>query len=232
MIYVEKLKETIYQNDLQKMISDISHDFAHVTKSNLRHHIDVLLSRTGAFWGADRSFIFMFDHDKDIMTIQYEWCRDGITPELSRLEPCPKSRCPNLMRRMTSFTPVYLEDVRKLQVDIVSDNELFLNKNVVSFVAAPIYSNNTLYGFIAMTTYASSIKIPQGDLEVLRTLAGLIASRLVMLRAERDIEQLAYYDNLTGLPIGSRSAGAPRRLLPAQKSRHLSWLYLFEPQRL
>ena len=199
-IYLDKLKETTYRADLEKMISDISSDFAHVTQKSLSDNINELLSKTGSFFGADRSFIFMFDDAKQEMTIQYEWHRDNVEAELGRLKTCPYSSCPNLVRRMTQYTPICLEDVKKLSADVVTDNELFLQKNIVSFAAAPIFSNNTLYGFHGMTTYHSRLRLTKGDLDVLRTLAGLVANRFVLLQAERDIAQLAYYDTLTGLP--------------------------------
>ena len=199
-IYVSKLKENTYQIQLHKLISDISYDFAHVDKTNLDENIAKMLMKSGEFIHADRSYIFLFDIENGVMNLAYEWCRNGITHEKGLVLPIPLDRYPILKAYMASHTFVYHEDIRQYPQANIAANEMFFNKNIVSLLSTPLISSGTLFGFLGLSSTTAPIRISDSDKELLQTLGNLLSDKLMMVKTERDIEQMAYYDQLTGLP--------------------------------
>ena len=200
-IYVSKLTENTYQIRLQKLISDISYDFAHVNKSNLDGSIGTMLQKAGEFIHADRSYVFLFDHETDSINLTYEWCREGIMPELGLVPPVSiSSNADRLTAAMSNHNLVYLEDVRKYKMDIISNNGLVIDKNAVSLISTPLISNGSLFGFLGFSSTAAPMDISESTKEMLQTVGNLLSDKLMMIKAESEIEYMAYYDQLTGLP--------------------------------
>lgn len=227
-IYVAKLKENSFQIELQKLISDISYDFACVNTYNADKTINRMLERTGSFYKADRSFIFLFDHEQNVMNIAYEWCGEGITPELGLINPCPLYKYPQWIDEMADHKTVYQLDVRKLPEDFIKQNNMFIDKSIITLISAPIETNGTMYGFIGFSSVRSPLIISDSNLEILQTFANLLADKFMMLKAEFAIERLAFYDQMTGLPnrllFNDRAAQAIH--LAKRKAKFLGFVFM------
>ncbi|MEG3069638.1 MAG: hypothetical protein RQM92_01150 [Candidatus Syntrophopropionicum ammoniitolerans] len=88
-IYIKRLKENIYQINFQKLVSEISTDFVSVNQVNIDEKIKNMLNKTGRFFHADRTYIFMIDHQDSTMTYTHEWCNEGISPEVEPFKMYP-----------------------------------------------------------------------------------------------------------------------------------------------
>ena len=202
-IYVSKLKENAAQIELQKLISGISYDFARIDKTNLEETINRMLEKIGSYFGADRTYVFLVDSSSNSIQLCYEWCGPGITPELGLVEPVPVNGFDNLFERMSDHHTVYSEDVLKqstLYQSYLAGSKILLNKDIISLLSTPIESTDKQHGFLGMATYKTPLKLTDIHLEILETFSNLIADKLVMAKADKDMEYLAYYDQLTGLP--------------------------------
>ena len=74
------------------------------------------------------------------------------------------------------------------------------DKNIVTLLSTPIEANDKIYGFLGMTSINNALHLSDAHLKVIETFANLIADKLIMAKADSDMEYLAYYDQLTGLP--------------------------------
>ena len=80
----------------------------------------MLLEETGVFFKADRSYVFLIDHTGGVIRLAYEWCREGIEPELGKVGPASASLYNKWLRELSGRTAVYHKDIRKLPTDILS----------------------------------------------------------------------------------------------------------------
>lgn len=199
-IYVSKLRENAGQIELQKMIADISYNFAHVNRSNIDDNIGNLLEKLGLYYLADRCFIFLFDREQDLIHFKYEWCLPGVDPEIDTFNPCSINKYQSFISKMSGNMPLYFDDVGKLQPDWIASSDFLINKSVTSLLSAPLESGGTVYGFLGFASGRGPMNVSGVSLEILQTFANLIADKLKMIKAEENIEYLAYYDQLTGLP--------------------------------
>ena len=80
------------------------------------------------------------------------------------------------------------------------DGGLLINKDIISLTSTPLFSNSALLGILGLVSRTAPIKVSESEKELLQTLSTLLSDKLAMVKADQDIEYMAYYDQLTGLP--------------------------------
>lgn len=195
--YVRRLEDNLYQIDLQKMVSSLSFAFARTASVDLDKNLDILLEQAGKFFRADRSYLFLFDTDNNQVQLHNEWCRTPSEKELGLLPSTPLADYEGFIKLMTKDHFLYFDEISSGHLDT---SRLLLNKKAVSLVALPIETQEKNYGFMGFLSRKVAMKLSEADRDTLRTLANLIADKLSMAQVEKEVEYLAYYDQLTGLP--------------------------------
>ncbi len=199
-IYVKRMKENAYQIDFQKLISEISFDFVSVNQANIDEKINNLLKKTGHFFHVDRTYVFMINHEDNTATCTYEWLNEGISPKAGTMRDLPLDQFPWWMEQLKGKELVYIEDVGKLPVEAQAEKVRFTLQNNKSVAAIPIGANKRMLGYIGLDSVISNKQWVGHHIELLRILANLLADGLLKAEAEKEIDYMAYYDHLTGLP--------------------------------
>jgi diguanylate cyclase (GGDEF)-like protein len=199
-IYVAKLKENAYQIGFQKMVSEISFDFVSVSQASFDEKVNHLLDAMGRFFQVDRTYVFLFNHDDNTMTYTHEWCNQGIEPEIGSIQDVPLSLFPWWMGQLQNNKLVCIEDVSKLPAEAGAEKELLEQQKVNSLLSIAIEGNGNVQGFLGIDTVVSLRKWSADHIKLLGILANLLADGLLKIKAEKEIEFMAYYDHLTGLP--------------------------------
>ncbi len=78
-------EQKTYQKTLQILI-DMAKIFINMPVENLSDEISRTLQIMGRFVNADRAYIFDYDWDKNICHNTYEWCEEGIEPQIENLQ--------------------------------------------------------------------------------------------------------------------------------------------------
>lgn len=117
---------------------------------NIDEAIDKLLGIIAGYYDADRSYIFEFDKDMDIIHNTYEWCAPGITPEkemLADVDIAVISRWLDIFREKGEFY------INSLDSDVSEDSaeyRILLVQGIDSLMAAPLYSGSKMVGFMGV----------------------------------------------------------------------------------
>lgn len=199
-IYVAKIKENADQICFQKLISEISFNFVRVSQVNFDEKVNLLLEKTGRFFQVDRTYVFLFDHDNDTMSYTHEWCSRGIEPEIGSIQDIPLSVFPWWMGQLKDNKLVCIEDVSKLPAEASAEKEQLERQKVKSLVSIPIEGSGNVQGFLGIDAVVSPRTCSDEHIKLLRILANLLADGLTKIKAEKEIEFMAYYDHLTSLP--------------------------------
>ncbi|MEG3069639.1 MAG: EAL domain-containing protein [Candidatus Syntrophopropionicum ammoniitolerans] len=104
------------------------------------------------------------------------------------------------MAQLKNKKLVYIEDVSKLPVEAGAEKFQLTRQNVKSVVVIPIEEQEELLGFVGLDSVVSVKVWSNYHIELLKILANLLADGLIKIKAEKEIEFMAYYDCLTGLP--------------------------------
>lgn len=198
--YVERYKENIYQSEFQKMVSEISFAFVSVNQSNIKEKIDDMLGKIGHFFGADHTYVAIFDHQKKALAYAYEWHAEGIEKTTELQQIAPLEVLPWWMEQLKNCKLVTIEDINDLPREASTEKDLLLERGVQSTAAIPVEGSDIMLGFVGLESVVSPRKWSSYHIELLRIIANLLADGLIKSRAQEEIEFMAYYDHLTRLP--------------------------------
>ena len=198
-IYVAKLKENACQIGFQRIISELSFDFISVNQRNIDEKINNLLKKIGEFFKVDRTYVFLINHRDNTVTYTQEWCNQRIEPA-GAIQKVPVEEFPWWMEQLKKEKMICIEEVSKLPEEAGAEKAQLTRRNIKSLVGVPIEGDRELLGFLGMDSVTSPVKWSDCPIKLLEILANLLADGLNKIRAEKEIEFMAYYDHLTGLP--------------------------------
>lgn len=112
--------------------------------------INELLSIIAEYHAADRAYIFEIDKESNLLDNTYEWCREGVTAEQENLQRLDISVIDRWVPYFEQEGEFY---ITSLYGEVSSDSEEYLlleQQGIHSLMAAPLYMNGTLLGFLGV----------------------------------------------------------------------------------
>lgn len=199
-IYVKKIRENEYQMDFKKIHSKVSSDFVTINKENADQKIDNLLEELGMFLEADRTCLILVDSEKNTIRPSREWCNIGIRGKANHTEEIPISTFNWWIKELEEKKIVYINHINEIPLEATAEREQFIKHDFKSSISVSIETNDGLQGFIGIDAVKSQKNWKKEDMEILKILSNLLADALIKMKSENEIEFMAYYDHLTGLP--------------------------------
>ncbi|MDF2615342.1 MAG: putative signal transduction protein containing an domain, partial [Clostridia bacterium] len=199
-IYILRLNENEKQMRFQKMISTISTDFVTATSANLDDKIKALLETSAQYTQADRSYLGLFNEDMQMICFTHEWIRDGIKPVIENLEELQVDQYAWAKSKILRNEIVFIPTVNALPEEATPEKEMMLSRQIESLLYIPILNKEKVIGFIGFDQVKAQKVWRIEDHELLKVLANILADAIAKVEVEKNINHLAYYDRLTGLP--------------------------------
>ncbi len=191
--YIYRLKESISKVQSQELISEVSFSFVGIDSQNVDDKILGMLDSLGRFFRVDRVCLSLSLGLGDGKPPSYRWSPERTSTEagLGDGHGLP-SWC---WQRLNGGHGIFVNDASALpHSQSPCDNE------TKSFALFPVSGNERLLGYMALCTTQEPRSWSAEDERLLGILGNLLSDGLIRVRAEREIEQMAYYDHLTGLP--------------------------------
>ena len=147
------------------------------------------LHKIGTHTGVSRVYIFEDSVDGTTTSNTFEWCNEGIEPQINTLQKFPYADIPSWKKNLEKDGRIYSEDVTRLPVDLQAALE---PQGIRSIIAYPLYVEQRFFGFIGFDECIRKKRWSGSELELLRTLSGIVANAYerkqmeVTLRHERD----------------------------------------------
>ncbi|UNC93142.1 EAL domain-containing protein [Candidatus Contubernalis alkaliaceticus] len=199
-VYVQRLGENEDQIKFQKMVSHISADFVTVTESNLDEKINGMLQLIGRHYQVDRTYLFLFSKDQKMVTYTHQWCNEGIEPSINSVKDISIEYISWWMDQILHNGVVHIPDLESLPPEAAQEKRLFKKQQIQSLLSIPVTNKGKILGLLCFDSVKETKTWREDHQEFLRILANLLADALVKVRAEKEINYMAYYDLLTGLP--------------------------------
>jgi len=102
------------QLEMQQVITTISTRFVHVEADLFQTEIENALKKIGIQAGIDRSYLFLYNHEKNEMNNTHEWCAPGIKKEIDNLKNLPKSQFPWWNKKLEKNQVIHLFSLQDL----------------------------------------------------------------------------------------------------------------------
>jgi len=134
---------------LQEALIDIASTYINLDPKEVENTIYNSLQKMGLFVSSDRAYIFDYDFDKETTSNTYEWCNDGIEPEIMNLQDVPILFFPQWIEKHKKGEAFYIQDVFKLNdEDERGLKEILMPQGIKSLITIPLIDSNELIGFV------------------------------------------------------------------------------------
>ena len=160
---------------------------------NLDQTINAVLTQIGEFLVSDRAYVF--EIKDELMNNTHEWTAPGISPQLEKLQQLDLSLISDWLPFFAKNDCIIIDDVEQLQKTNPAAYATLHAQEITSLIAAPIFLDNKLAGYIGIDNYDSE-KIKNSSYLLLSM--SIFLSYAIRHRNHVDmLHRLSYHDLLT-----------------------------------
>lgn len=158
-------KKVAYQEEYRQLLINISTLFINLPIEEVDATIEVLLENMATFVGADRAYIFEYDANNNTSSNIYEWCGDGILPQIDRLQNFPNEKVPELTESHMLGDAKIVEDTSTMLEGEFRD--MLIAQDIKSLVTIPLMQKGKCKGFVGFDSVKSTRKFSQDEIDIL-----------------------------------------------------------------
>ncbi|NUM33236.1 MAG: PAS domain S-box protein [Candidatus Brocadiae bacterium] len=173
-----------YQSKMQELLMKIASKYINIPLSEVEETIHDSLEELGCFVQADRAYIFEYDWNEDVASNTYEWCAEGISPQIHRLQKFPNQNVSGWVKSHKQGEAVYISDVSSLSQEN-GLKELLESQQIKSLIAIPMMRDKECVGFIGF----DSVRMKHIYSKKEKSLLHLFSQMLVNIRNRSQLEQ-------------------------------------------
>ncbi len=184
-----KENESIIQKQvkLQDLLIRTGARLINLDPVNLNKEINEALEEIGQFVDADRSYIFDYNHEKQTTNNTYEWCREGISPQIDELQDIPFTLVPRWIDVHFKGEIMDVPSVEELEPS--EFKELLEVQDIKSLIALPMMDGNHCIGFIGFDSVRSVRVFSESDKIILELFAQMIVNIYKRIEFINQIEE-------------------------------------------
>ena len=175
-----------YFNEFSSLLTACTSEIIKSNSENLSQTLDHVLMKMGVFSEVDRVYYFAFDYQASTCSNTNEWCKAGVTPQITELQDIPIEILPNWMNTMLRGDEIYIRDLNELDESWGPEKEILEPQGIQSLLVLPVIEENFLFGFIGFDAVEEKIEWNDNARNLLQILSNNIAS--VIRRNNQNIE--------------------------------------------
>ncbi len=180
-------QDLFYRVAFEQELSQLSKEFIQLDTQELPKAIDHALERIGRFCAVDRAYIFLFDYSGTIMDNEYEWCAEGVEPQIDQLKGLPVDIFPQWMATLRRFENIHIDSVSDLPPDWQGERDILEPQGIQSLAVVPIVYAQMLLGFAGFDSVQTKREWSEEEIVLLRFLGDLFAGAFTRMRVEDEL---------------------------------------------
>jgi GAF domain-containing protein len=188
-----------YHQKLQELLIRLSTRFINLPIDEIDDAVALSLEELGLFVQADRAYIFDYDFAKNISSYRYEWCNEGISPEIENHPILPLELSTDMVKYHLSGKYFLISDVDSLP-DRDLMKQILAVQGVKSIVTFPMISDNDCLGFVGFDSVKRSHEYSEKEKQLLEVFAQMLVNIRVryvlqnnLIKAKSDAELASKY---------------------------------------
>lgn len=126
----------------------------------------------GKYYKVSRVYIFI-NEDENTCSNKYEWCNNGIQPQMHKLQSIPHDLIPSWKKRMLKDNIINTSDINTLEIDI---QNILKPQNVKSLLSIALFIDDRVQGFIGFDQCFKNRVWKLKEVEILRIISGIISN--------------------------------------------------------
>ncbi|MFM7684019.1 MAG: PAS domain S-box protein, partial [Bacteroidota bacterium] len=158
----------------QDLLMEISSKYINLPIDELDDSINGSLAKLGRFVNVDRVYIFDYNYEKRATSNQFEWCEEGIEPQIDQLQNIPFSEVPIWVETHNRGEEIYVPNVSKLKPG--KFKELLEMQDIKSIITLPMMDNGTAKGFVGFDAVRELREFNEDEKNLLRLYANMLVN--------------------------------------------------------
>ena len=155
----------------ERLVARISSELILAQPEALEVRLARALQEIGSFAQADRAYVFQVSADGRFISNTFEWCAEGIAPQIDRLQNVPFDDAMLFCRTIKRFAIVDYPSIDQLPAEADVDRALLAAQAIQSLLAVPMVANDRLVGFIGLDSVRTA-RVWLDEEKTLMTLVG------------------------------------------------------------
>jgi PAS domain S-box-containing protein len=172
---------------LQQILIKISTQYINVSIDQIDNAIQEALQEIGEFVSADRSYIFRYDHQNRLAINTYEWCNDGIEPQIQYLQEVPYEALDQWIDSHFKGDTIYISDVSQLIDQELK--EILESQDIKSLITVPMLFNNQCVGFVGFDSVRNFHQYSENEKSTLEVFAQVLVNFQMRIKTEKDLKE-------------------------------------------
>ena len=160
-----------------------------VTIAEIDSALNLALLRIGQFLNADRAYIFEINDSVGFMNNTYEWCNEGIHPEIENLQDIPCDMLPNWIEILRTHNNIVIPSVQDLPENWQGERDILEPQGIQSLLVIPLIVDKILIGFVGLDSVKTKRDYNSTEINMLKVWSSMQASLIQNKRTESLLEQ-------------------------------------------
>lgn len=177
------------QQALQDILIVLATRFINIPTDQTAEATANALAEVGGFTRADRAYQFMYDFENGEATYMYEWCAEGIAPQISRHKSIAISTQEDWTQAHLRGEAVYVPDVSAL-TENPELRHLLEDQDVQTLITVPMLAGKRCLGFIGFDACRAHRSWSEQEINLLKVLAQLLTNAHIRKEAEQEQREL------------------------------------------
>jgi len=180
------------QLKMQSLLLGIASRYINIKLDKVNEAINESLSEIGRFINADRSYIFEYNPEKKIARNTFEWCAEGVEPQIQFLQELPLEHIDLWYQTHKQNQPFYVEDVGKLPLDGPGGlRDILEPQGIKSLITIPMLDEDRLLGAVGFDMVRKNHTFSTEEKTILRLFSDILVN--IQLRGESESARKSYF---------------------------------------
>jgi PAS domain S-box-containing protein len=171
---------------MQQLLMEIATNYINIPAEKINETKSHTLQRLARFVSADRAYIFEYDYQNKTCSNTFEWCNEGIEPQLENLQNIPfevmKDWVDSNSKGETMSIPV-VEDLPEGEL-----KQILSDQHIKSLLVLPIMGKNECIGFVGFDSVKNHYNYANKEKDLLLFFAQMIANVEERNKIELDLK--------------------------------------------
>lgn len=184
------------QGILRDILMKLSSDFINMPLNRVHDSINNALKELGTFVDADRAYIFDYNFKANIAVNTFEWCAEGIIPQIDYLQEVPVNDIDDWVNTHLQGKPMMIMSVNGLEDGYLK--ELLLSQEIKNLLTIPLMNNEECLGFVGFDSVHQEHTYTLHEQQLLTVFSQMLVYVFERTRYEYTLKQTRDFLNTTG----------------------------------
>lgn len=171
------------ESQLRQLLVSISTQYINLPAEDIDKKTLQSLAEMAQFVGADRCYIFDYDEKTGICSNTFEWCADGIEPQVNVLQNIPLA--PEWVAAFAKREPMYVPNVAEMEAGEAKNT--LEPQGIKSLLSLPMYLKEKCIGFIGFDSVKDQHIYSETEMQLLLIYAEMLINVKQRMQNEREM---------------------------------------------